>query len=72
MKNFKTIAWGAALATVMSLGVPLGPVDLFELSPAFAQTISRIVVNGNARVSDDTIRSYVVIKPGQRSSAYRY
>ena len=70
MKNLKTIAWGAALATVMSVGVPLGPVDLFSISPAFAQTVSRVVVRGNARVSDDTIRSYVQIKPGQRASAF--
>ncbi|WP_373235911.1 outer membrane protein assembly factor BamA [Cohaesibacter celericrescens] len=70
MKNLKTIAWGAAVATVMSVVVPLGPVDLFAASPAFAQTINKVVVQGNARVSDDTIRSYVLIKPGQRSSAY--
>nr|WP_321444452.1 outer membrane protein assembly factor BamA [uncultured Cohaesibacter sp.] len=70
MKNLKTIAWGAALATVMSVGVPLGPVDLFSISPAFAQTVSRVVVRGNARVSDDTIRSYVQVKPGQRASAF--
>ena len=71
MKNLKTIAWGAALATVMSVGVPLGPVDLFSVSPAFAQTVSRVVVQGNARVSDDTIRSYVQVKPGQRATAFQ-
>lgn len=70
MKNVKTIAWGAAIATVMTVGVPIGPVDLFAVSPAFAQTVSRIDVQGNARVSDDTIRSYVLVKPGQQSSAY--
>ena len=70
MKNVKTIAWGAAIATVMSVGVPLGPVDLFSVSPAFAQTVNRIVIQGNARVSDDTIRSYVQVKPGQSASAY--
>ena len=70
MKNLKTIAWGAAVATVMSMGVPLGPVSLFSVSPAFAQVVSGIVVQGNARVSDDTIRSYVLVKPGQSSSAY--
>ena len=71
MKNLKTIAWGAALATVMSVGVPLGPVDLFNVSPAFAQTVNAVVVRGNARVSDDTIRSYVQVKPGQRASAFK-
>ncbi|WP_321340221.1 outer membrane protein assembly factor BamA [uncultured Cohaesibacter sp.] len=70
MKKIKTIAWKAALATVMCAGAQLGPVDIFAISPAFAQTVSQVVVRGNARVSDDTIRSYVVIKPGQRSSAY--
>ncbi|WP_114008853.1 outer membrane protein assembly factor BamA [Cohaesibacter intestini] len=70
MKKLKTIAWGAALATVMSVGVPLGPVDLFSISPAFAQTVSRVDVRGNARVSDDTIRSYIQVKPGQRATAF--
>ncbi len=70
MKNLKTLARGAAIATVMTVVVPLGPVDLFGISPAFAQTVSRIAVEGNARVSDDTIRSYVVIKPGQRATAF--
>ncbi|WP_157747827.1 outer membrane protein assembly factor BamA [Cohaesibacter sp. ES.047] len=70
MKNLKTFAWGAAIATVMTVGAPLAPVDLFGISPAFAQTVSRIAVEGNARVSDDTIRSYVVVKPGQRASAF--
>ena len=70
MNKLKTIAWKAALATVMCAGAQLGPVDIFAISPAFAQTVSQIVVRGNARVADDTIRSYIVIKPGQRSSAY--
>ena len=70
MKKLKTIAWGAALATVMTAAVPLLPVDIFAASPAFAQTISRIVVQGNERVSADTIRSYVVVQPGQRASAF--
>nr|WP_319485169.1 outer membrane protein assembly factor BamA [uncultured Cohaesibacter sp.] len=70
MKKVKTIAWKAALATVMCAGAQLGPVDIFAISPAFAQTVSQVVVRGNARVSDDTVRSYVVVKPGQRSSAY--
>ncbi|WP_316862637.1 outer membrane protein assembly factor BamA [uncultured Cohaesibacter sp.] len=70
MNNLKTIAWGAALATVLSAGVPLGPIDFLSASPAFAQSVSRVVVKGNARVSDDTIRSYLTLKPGQRSSAY--
>ncbi len=70
MKNFKTFAWGAALATVMTAAMPLTPVDIFAASPAFAQTISRVVVQGNARVATDTVQSYVLIKPGQRASAY--
>ena len=70
MKKMKTIAWGAAVATVMIATAPLMPVNILAASPAFAQTVSRIVVKGNARVSDDTIRSYVMVKPGQRASAY--
>ncbi|MFN0263522.1 outer membrane protein assembly factor BamA [Tepidamorphus sp. 3E244] len=39
-------------------------------SVASAQTISAIVVEGNRRVDDDTVRSYVTMSPGQRYSDY--
>ncbi|MCT4656056.1 MAG: outer membrane protein assembly factor BamA [Cohaesibacter sp.] len=70
MKKLKTIAWGAAVATVMTAVMPLAPVDLLAANPAFAQTVNRIVVRGNERVATDTIQSYLAVKPGQRASAY--
>ncbi|MCV6547971.1 MAG: outer membrane protein assembly factor BamA [Cohaesibacter sp.] len=70
MKNLKTIAWGAAIATVMTAVMPLAPVDILAANPAFAQTVNRIVVRGNERVAADTIESYVAVKPGQRASAF--
>lgn len=38
---------------------------VFLASPAEAAVVSRVVVEGNTRVDDDTVRTYVTIKPGQ-------
>jgi outer membrane protein insertion porin family len=46
----------------------LVPVALVGASSAYAATLSRVDVSGNQRVSADTIRSYIGIKPGQSFS----
>jgi outer membrane protein insertion porin family len=53
-------------ASLITLAVPLAVVGA---TAAYAATLSRIDVQGNQRVSADTIRSYVGIKPGQSFSA---
>lgn len=47
-----------AAAIVLALGV------LTIASPALAAVASRIVVEGNTRVDDDTVSSYLTIRPG--------
>ncbi|MCB1473130.1 MAG: outer membrane protein assembly factor BamA [Rhodobiaceae bacterium] len=54
---------------LMLLALVAGAVSLSPASAA-AQTISAIDVEGNRRVDDDTVRSYVTISPGQRYSEY--
>jgi outer membrane protein insertion porin family len=48
---------------VAALVVALGVLTI--AAPAFAAVVSRIVVEGNTRVDDDTVRTYVTIRPGQ-------
>lgn len=52
-------------ASVITLSVPFASLGV---SSAYAATLSRIDVQGNQRVSADTVRSYVGIKPGQSFS----
>ena len=51
---------GGLLATLFMFGVPvLAPVGaVLVSSPAAAQTVQSIVVEGNRRVEVETIRSY--------------
>jgi outer membrane protein insertion porin family len=53
-------------ASVVTLSVPVAFVGT---SSAYAATLSRVDVSGNQRVSADTIRRYIGIKPGQSFSA---
>lgn len=54
-----------SLAAILLLtGVLLGG-GLIASVPADAATVSRVVVEGNTRVDDETVRAYVTIKPGQ-------
>jgi outer membrane protein insertion porin family len=55
---------GTLLAALISIGVPVATVMTVPLvsSPAAAQTLSSISVEGNRRVELDTVRSY--FKPG--------
>ena len=58
----------SALAAILILAVV--PVVLTALAPveAAAQTVSAVEVEGNRRVDDETVRSYVTIVPGDRYS----
>ncbi|MEM6615917.1 MAG: outer membrane protein assembly factor BamA [Pseudomonadota bacterium] len=53
------------LTAVLSL-----PVSLVATSEASAQTVSQIVIEGNQRIDDDTIRSYMSLEPGRGYSAF--
>src|SRR5947209_20261155 len=59
---------GGLLATLIMFGVPvLAPVGVaFVSSPAAAQTLDSISVEGNRRVEVETIRSYFKPGPGGR------
>lgn len=59
----------AALALTVFCGVAAG--TLAGATPAYAQTVSAVIVEGNQRVDADTIRSYVKIRPGERADAVR-
>lgn len=50
----------ALLAVLLPISGPSGPI-----ASAYAQTVSRIIVEGNQRVENDTVLSYMQIQPGQ-------
>ena len=52
------------LASVATFVMPLA-VPAIALSPALAQAVSAIVVEGNQRVETDTVLSYMQISPGE-------
>ena len=68
MKVGLRVGGGSLLASLIMLGVPVvasvGAVSVS--SPAAAQTVQSIVVEGNRRVEADTIRSYFKPGPGGR------
>lgn len=53
---------------LLSTGVALGTVA--NVATAEAQSISNIVVEGNQRITDETIRAYVQMRPGGRYDAF--
>ena len=55
------------LAFVLSLAAPL-LVPAVWVSSAHAQTVSSIIVEGNQRVENDTVLSYITISPGDVAS----
>jgi outer membrane protein insertion porin family len=55
------------LAFVLSLAAPL-LVSAVWVSSAHAQTVSSIIVEGNQRVENDTVLSYITISPGDVAS----
>ena len=53
----------------MLIAVGSGSAGQWFVGEAAAATVSRVTVNGNQRVDDETIRAYLSIKPGRSFSA---
>ena len=53
-----------ASATTMALALGVA-APVVVTGPALAATVSSIVVQGNRRVEDDTVRSFLTIRPGE-------
>lgn len=60
----------AFLAFALSILAPVAAPGI-AVSPAFAQAVSSIVIEGNQRVENETILSYVQISSGQAATADR-
>ena len=60
---FKSTA--SALAVTMALGSVVVAGSAMMVTEAAAAVVSRIVVQGNRRVDDDTVRGFLTIRPGQ-------
>jgi outer membrane protein insertion porin family len=60
--------FAAVLAFAISFAAPVAAPALFA-SAAVAQTVSSIVVEGNQRVENDTVLSYVQVSPGEFADA---
>ena len=58
------VVFSFLLAFALSVAAPLA-APAFFVSSAHAQTVSAIIVEGNQRVENDTVLSYVSISPGQ-------
>ncbi len=66
MRSLKNCAKAAMLSVAfVGLAPALGVVPGVGVSPAYADTVSRINVSGNTRVEAETIISYLTIKPGR-------
>ena len=52
------------VAAAMVVQIAAVPGTVFGISSAQAAVVSRVDVNGNIRVDDDTVRSYITIEPG--------
>ena len=57
----------ALLAFVLSVFAPVAAPGV-ALAPAHAETVSAIIVEGNQRIENDTITSYVQVSPGQNAT----
>jgi outer membrane protein insertion porin family len=68
MKVGMRVLRGGAVAALLMVALPVAAVVTASLvsSPAAAQTVSSIVVEGNRRVEAETIRSYFKPGPGGR------
>lgn len=53
-----------SLLRAAALVVALGVLAVTASQPAFAAVVSRIAVEGNNRVDDETVRAYLTIRPG--------
>ncbi|WP_068082855.1 outer membrane protein assembly factor BamA [Polycladidibacter stylochi] len=71
MQSFKNLSRISLLAlTVAAPGAVLATnVPVIGAGQAQAAVVSRVIVKGATRVEDDTVRSYLTIKPGKQFSA---
>ena len=65
----KTVAGSTGRAALRSSAIAL--VLLASAGAANAQAVSRVIVEGNQRIDDQTVRDYLTIKPGQAATASR-
>ncbi len=66
--NFKSAASAVALSAALAVPGAFA-VQLAATFAAEAAVVSNVVVSGNQRVDDDTIRNYISIKPGKSFSS---
>src|SRR5215216_6865527 len=73
MRLWGRLLRGLSVAAVLFAGGVVGVVGgaLLPAGPAFAQSASSIVVQGNRRVEADTIRSYFRVGAGERLDALK-
>lgn len=71
MRSVMTGARNLFIASFLAIMVPvtLPGAPLLGAIQAKADVVSSIVVRGNQRVEDETVRSYVLVKPGQSFGA---
>jgi len=71
MRVLSKVSKWAAFAIAVLVLTPVMPdvAGVSGTTAAYAATASRIVVNGNKRVEEETIRSYLTIKPGESYGA---
>lgn len=63
MRVFLTTLQAAIIAAILLAAAPMAPI--FGASTAEAAVVGQIVVKGNKRVEDETVRTYVTIVPGR-------
>ena len=54
----------SAVAIALALGTVVGSTTSWVVTEAAAAVVARVVVTGNRRVDDDTIRGFLTIRPG--------
>jgi outer membrane protein insertion porin family len=71
MRSVMTGARNLLIAGILAIMVPvtLPGAPLLGVTQAKADVVSSIVVRGNQRVEAETVRSYVLVKPGQSFGA---
>ena len=67
LERFRRMVSRAAVLCLLFTAVITSGVSLAPAT-AMAQVISAVIVEGNHRVDDETVRSYVTLSPGQRYS----
>ena len=70
LSSLRKVAVIAVLSLSLTAIVSSLPILGVGDGSAHAQTASQVLVEGNQRVDDDTIRAYLSIQPGQRYSEF--